>query len=187
MIQTGEWTRLGSAIAMPLDARLISATNVNLHERVQKKLFREDLMYGMNTVSISLPPLRERGEDILILADHFLEIFSARYGKKDCFFTTEARKSLVRHSWPGNVRELQHCIERAVILSSGQSLEADALVQPESASVGRDFQDGMNLSELEKAAVTKAISMHNGNISKAAKELGLTRAALYRRMEKYGL
>ncbi|HZY79688.1 MAG TPA: helix-turn-helix domain-containing protein, partial [Cyclobacteriaceae bacterium] len=155
-------------------------------QMVKEGRFRQDLLYRINTVEIHIPPLAERVDDIPLLAGHFLNYYSRKYRKEVLSIATEAITKLKKYPWPGNVRELQHAIERAVIMADSATLqESDFLFSRK----GNDAPtaDTLNLDEVEKAAVAKAIQLHNGNISKAAEELGLTRASLYRRMEKYGL
>lgn len=185
-LQSRQVTRVGANQPMEVDIRLICATNMPLHQMVKEGKFRQDLLYRINTVEITIPPLCERIDDIPALATHFLSYYSKRYHKDVLTIAPEAINKLKKYPWPGNVRELQHAIERAVIMAdSNQLQESDFLFNRkgnESASV-----DTLNLDEVEKSAVVKAIQLHSGNISKAAEELGLTRASLYRRMEKYGL
>jgi DNA-binding NtrC family response regulator len=185
-LQSRQVTRVGANNAMEVDIRLICATNMPLHEMVKEGKFRQDLLYRINTVEITIPPLCERIEDIPALATHFLNYYSQKYRKEVRSISPEAMNKLKKYAWPGNVRELQHAIERAVIMADSNSLQdTDFLFNrkgSESASL-----DTLNLDEVEKSAVMKAIQLHGGNISKAAEELGLTRASLYRRMEKYGL
>jgi two-component system response regulator HydG len=185
-LQSRQVTRVGANQSMEVDIRLICATNMPLHQMVKEGKFRQDLLYRINTLEITIPPLCERIDDIPALATHFLNYYSKRYHKEVITISPEALNKLKKYAWPGNVRELQHAIERAVIMAdSNQLQESDFLFNRkgnESASL-----DTLNLDEVEKSAVVKAIQLHNGNISKAADELGLTRASLYRRMEKYGL
>jgi DNA-binding NtrC family response regulator len=185
-LQSRQVTRVGANQSMEVDIRLICATNMPLHQMVKEGKFRQDLLYRINTVEITIPPLCERIDDIPALAIHFLSYYSKRYHKEVLTISPEALNKLKKYPWPGNVRELQHSIERAVIMAdSNQLQESDFLFNRkgnESASL-----DTLNLDEVEKSAVVKAIQLHGGNISKAADELGLTRASLYRRMEKYGL
>jgi transcriptional regulator with PAS, ATPase and Fis domain len=179
-------TRVGSNQSMEVDIRLICATNMPLHQMVKEGRFRQDLLYRINTVEVHIPPLGERVDDIPLLANHFLNYYSKKYRKEVLSISPEAMTKLKKYAWPGNVRELQHALERAVIMADSATLqESDFLFSRKSADA-RDT-DSLNLDEVEKAAVAKAIHLHNGNISKAAEELGLTRASLYRRMEKYGL
>ncbi|HEX8060063.1 MAG TPA: sigma-54 dependent transcriptional regulator [Cyclobacteriaceae bacterium] len=185
-LQSRQVTRVGSNNPVDVDIRLICATNMPLSQMVKEGRFRQDLLYRMNTVEIHIPPLAERVDDIPLLANHFLGYYSRKYRKEVLSISTEALTKLKKYPWPGNVRELQHAIERAVIMADSATLqESDFLFSRK----GNDApaSDTLNLDEVEKAAVAKAIQLHNGNISKAAEELGLTRASLYRRMEKYGL
>lgn len=180
--------RLGSNKAVPIDIRLICATNIDISEMVNRNEFRQDLLYRINTVEIHLPPLRERGNDLPLLAEHFLKIYCKKYNKSLKGMNPLTMDKLTKYKWPGNVRELQHCMERAVILS-----DSDVL-QPEDFyfSISRSDDEGIifenyNLETVEKIVIRKAIDKHKGNVSQAANELGLTRASLYRRMEKHGL
>ena len=185
-LQSRQVTRVGSNQALEVDIRLICATNMPLHQMVNEGKFRQDLLYRINTVEITIPPLSDRVDDIPMLATHFLNHYSKKYRKDVLSISPEAMNKLKKYPWPGNVRELQHAIERAVIMADSPTLqESDFLFSRK----GTDeiANDTLNLDEVEKAAVVKAIQLHNGNISKAAEELGLTRASLYRRMEKYGL
>ena len=183
---------LGSSQAIPVDIRLISATNGPLKVLADESRFRKDLIYRINTLEIQVPPLRERGEDIPLLADHFLKFYSAKYHKNIAGLESDAVNKLKGYHFPGNVRELQYSIERAVIMSDQQSIRADDILfspieqQMEEKPLIADFSSH-NLEEMERKAIKSAIDRYNGNISKAAKELGLTRAALYRRLEKYNL
>lgn len=187
-LQNRQVTRLGSHQPISVDVRLICATNQPLYEQVDAGTFRQDLLYRINTVEISMPPLRVRGQDILLLADHFLRTFAEEYSRSVTGFSPEARTELQRHPWPGNVRELRHSIERAVILSEQPIITADDLQLRASANsdVSGAFNT-LNLMEMEQSLIKKAIEDAGGNISHAAKALGITRTALYRRMEKYGL
>jgi len=157
-----------------------------LHQMVKEGTFRQDLLYRINTVEINVPPLCDRVEDIPMLVQHFLTYYSKKYHKQVTSVTATAMDKLKRYAWPGNIRELQHALERAVIMTDSAMLqESDFLL---SRSVNPNSSpDTLNLDEVERAAIVKAMQMHNGNISKAADELGLTRASLYRRMEKYGI
>ncbi|MBS1486403.1 MAG: sigma-54-dependent Fis family transcriptional regulator [Bacteroidetes bacterium] len=185
-LQSRQVTRVGSNQAVEVDIRLVCATNMPLHQMVTEGKFRQDLLYRINTVEINIPPLCDRIDDIPLLAQHFLNFYSRKYHKEVLSIAPEAINKLKKYPWPGNVRELQHAIERAVIMADSNTLqESDFLFSKkgyESPSA-----DSLNLDEVEKQAVIKAIQLHGGNISKAADELGLTRASLYRRMEKYGL
>jgi len=181
-------TRLGSNIAKPVDIRLICATNMPIHDMAAKRKFREDLLYRINTVAIELPPLRERNEDIPLLVDHFLKRYIKKYNKPSKRVSPAALKMLEKYRWPGNVRELRHAIERAVILSDENTLLPAnfPLTAKETPGGGLVF-DKFNLEDVEKVVIRKAVDKHSGNISRAARELGLTRTSLYRRLEKYGI
>jgi DNA-binding NtrC family response regulator len=181
-------TRLGSNIARDIDIRLICATNMPIYDMVARNEFRQDLLYRINTVEIQLPPLRDRREDIPLLADHFLRIFSKKYQKGIKGVNAAALKKLERYHWPGNIRELIHTLERAVILAETHMLQPGDFLFPEMENeVEGVVLDNYNLEAVEKAVIRKALKKYAGNVSHAAKELGLTRTSLYRRMEKYGL
>lgn len=185
-LQSRMVTRVGSNHALPVNIRLICATNMPLHKMVLENTFRQDLLYRINTVEIRVPPLCERIEDIPLLAQHYLGYYAKKYHKHVTTMAPEAMDKLKRYAWPGNIRELQHSIERAVIMTDSATLqESDFLLSRALSSAPSN--NTLNLDEVEKSAIVKALQMHNGNISKAADELGLTRASLYRRMEKYGL
>lgn len=189
-IQNREVTRIGSNKPVHVDLRLISATNMSIHNMVNDGSFRQDLLYRINTVEINLPPLRDRVEDIPLLATHFLDKYSKKYRKDIHGLSEDAVMTLRRYPWPGNIRELQHAIERAIIMSDSHKLESEDfffLSQSKSVSSVENYSDNLNLDEVEKSLIQKAINIHAGNISKAASELGLTRASLYRRLEKHGL
>lgn len=178
--------RLGGTKEIPINVRLICATNADLRGQVQDGTFRQDLFYRINTVEIHIPPLRERGNDIQLLADHFLKTYVRKYGKDIRKIEREARTKLQKYTWPGNVRELQHAIERAVVLCNGDTLYAeDFLLYAPPARETR--QETLNLEELERHAIEKAVQLSGGNMSRAAKLLGITRYALYRKLEKLGL
>jgi DNA-binding NtrC family response regulator len=186
VLQNRQIMRVGSNKIQSIDVRLICATNLDLKEEVRQNRFRQDLLYRMNTVEIQLPPLRDREEDIAILASHYLESYSRKYQKKLKPLSKEVLRKLQLYHWPGNVRELQHALERAVILSDSNELNWTDLIP--SHNIAQEINPkALNLDEMEKTAVEKALKMHAGNISQAAQELGLSRAALYRRMEKYDL
>ena len=188
VLQNREVARVGSNKARPIDIRLICATNMPIHQMVAEKQFRQDLLYRINTVEISLPPLRERIEDIPPLTDRFIELYSKKYKRPLKPITAETLKGLQKYPWPGNVRELEHAVERAVIMCEGNRLESgDFLLPDRHLPPHAVASEQGRLDDVEKAHIRKVISKHGGNISHAAKELGLTRAALYRRLEKYGL
>ncbi|MCB0302392.1 MAG: sigma-54-dependent Fis family transcriptional regulator [Calditrichaeota bacterium] len=188
VIQSRKVTRVGANQARDIDIRLICATNLPILEMVAQKEFRQDLLYRINTVEIHLPPLRERQEDIPLLADHFLRVYATKYRKPPLRLNAATLGKLQKYHWPGNVRELQHAIERAIIMSDTPVLQPGDFFFS-SADSGEDslFFENYNLEEVEKLVIRKAITKHAGNISQAARELGLTRASLYRRLEKYGL
>jgi len=188
VLETRQVTRLGSNKVRDIDIRLICATNMPIYDMVTKKEFRQDLLYRINTVEIKLPPLRERQEDIPLLVDYFLSIFSKKYKKNIERVSSSALAKLQKFHWPGNIRELRHTIERAVILSESQVLQPIDFLFPETREKEEEITfDSYNLEDVEKTIVRKALSKYNGNVTNAARELGLTRTSLYRRMEKYGL
>ena len=186
VIQNRQVTRVGSNKNIPVNIRLVCATNANIYDMVARNIFRQDLLYRINTVEIHLPPLRERGEDIILLSEHFLELYGRKYNKPKMRFSPTTLKKLEKYHWPGNVRELQHAVERAVIMSDSNIIQPSDFSFSLPDSKGSEKQS-INLEEVERNAIKKVISKHGGNISHAARELGLTRAALYRRIEKYGL
>jgi DNA-binding NtrC family response regulator len=187
VIERHEVTRVGANRPIPVDVRLICATNSDLYETVSNNLFRQDLLYRINTVEIHLPPLRERGDDIELLSSHFLKIYSKKYRKSLRGITSAALKKLMHYAWPGNVRELQHAIERAVIMTETPSLEPeDFILSPPRKKSGDLEFETYNLDDIEKQVIEKVMKQNQGNISQAAQELGLTRTSLYRRIEKYG-
>jgi len=187
VIETRESIRVGSNRLISIDIRLICATNRNLKKMVSEGEFREDLLYRINTVEIPVPPLRDRKEDIPLLATYFMERYTRKYQKENLRLPDDVLKKLQHYEWPGNIREFQHTVERAVILSDGK------LLKPTDFQIyGSDDSDetepgSYNLEKMEKRAIDKCIRQYGGNITKAAEELGLTRGALYRRIEKYGL
>ncbi|WP_200976257.1 sigma-54 dependent transcriptional regulator [Echinicola sp. 20G] len=189
VLQKREVTRIGTNKSIPVDIRLICATNMKVHEMVMDNTFRQDLLYRINTVEIFLPPLRERQDDIPLLANHFLKVYAKKYRKNFEGFKPAALQLLQHYSWPGNIRELQHAIERAIIMAEGDELDSRDFffLSSKPATEKVNHNATLNLDEVEKNVIQKAIDKNGGNISKAAKELGLTRASLYRRLEKYGL
>lgn len=185
-LQSRQVTRVGANQPLAVDIRLVCATNMPLAKMVQEGTFRQDLLYRINTVELHVPPLCDRVEDIPLLAQHFLSYYAKKYHKPVIKFSADALDKLKRYAWPGNIRELQHSIERGVIMTDSDTLqESDFLLSRTLTS--SSSSNTLNLDEVEKSAIVRALQMHNGNISKAADELGLTRASLYRRMEKYGL
>jgi DNA-binding NtrC family response regulator len=189
VLQNRQVIRLGTNEPIPIDIRLICATNLPLSELSDESCFRKDLIYRINTVDIMLPPLRKRRSDIMMLAKHFSKLYSNKYLKSALEFDASAEQKLLEYQYPGNIRELQYIIERAVIMSDGQLLSAkDLIFSPIETSVEPDDDNGeLKLSAVEKSTILRVIEKHNGNISRAAKELGLTRTALYRRLSKYNI
>jgi DNA-binding NtrC family response regulator len=189
VLQNRQVTRLGSNESISIDIRLICATNVSLSELANENRFRKDLIYRINTVEIIIPPLRKRGNDIILLAKHFSRIYSNKYLKPIPELAAGAIEKLLNYHYPGNVRELQYIIERAVIMADENLLEADDFIfSPIETTLASDIEPNeMKLSAVEKNTILKVIEKHNGNITKAAKELGLTRTALYRRISKYDI
>jgi DNA-binding NtrC family response regulator len=185
VLETGEIERVGASKTRRVDVRVISATNADLAGEVAAGRFREDLLFRLNTVEIHLPPLRERPEDIPVLAAHFLGRFAERYGKGLDGFDAAAAGELQRHGWPGNVRELAHAVERAALMAAGPRIRADELGLA-GPGPGANLEE-MSIEEVERLLVKKALQRHGGNVSRAAEALGLSRSALYRRMEKFGL
>jgi two-component system response regulator HydG len=189
VLQNRQVTRLGTNKAIDIDIRLICATNLPLSELANEGRFRKDLIYRINTVEINMPPLRRRNEDIVILARHFAKFYASKYLKPAVDFDAAALMKLKSYNYPGNVRELQYTIERAVIMADDQLLRPDDLIFSILETPGDVVADDDNvpLSTLEKNAILRVIEKHNGNITRAAKELGLTRTALYRRLSKYDI
>ena len=189
VLQNRQITRIGSNEIIPIDIRLICATNVSLAELGNENRFRKDLIYRINTVEIMMPPLRKRGSDIILLARHFARLYSNKYMKITPDFDKKAMEKLLGYNYPGNVRELQYTIERAVIMADEEVLQPkDLIFSPlEAPSVSENEPAELKLSAIEKNTILKVIEKHNGNITKAAKELGLTRTALYRRLSKYDI
>jgi DNA-binding NtrC family response regulator len=189
VLETGELERVGSSTTRTVDVRMLSATNADLRAAAASGEFREDLLFRLNTVEIRLPALRERREDIPILAAHFLSRYSARYRRPLSGFEPAALQAILAYPWPGNVRELDHTIERAVLMARGVQLQvADlGLYAATTAGSAQQALDDLSLEAVEAVLVRKALSRSNGNISQAAEALGLSRGALYRRMEKYNL
>ena len=183
-LQSRQIVRVGGNKSIPVDIRLISATNKDLFQSVHEGEFREDLLYRINTIHIEVPPLRERSEDIKLLAEFFLDKFSKKYNKPDMVLSDKAIKKLENYSWPGNVRELQHAIEKAVILSDSNILE-DYDFHTRRADDRNSVIDSITIEEMEKILIEKSLKKHNKNISIVADELGITRPTLYSKMKKY--
>jgi two-component system, NtrC family, response regulator HydG len=188
VLQNRQIIRLGTNEPVPIDIRLICATNIPISELANENRFRKDLIYRINTVEIIVPPLRKRDSDILLLAKHFSKVYSSKYLKSDLSFDRSAAEKLMNYHYPGNVRELQYTIERAVIMAEDTALTArDIIFSPIESAPVQTEELHTNLSAVEKNTILRVIEKHNGNISKAAKELGITRTALYRRLSKYDI
>jgi two-component system, NtrC family, response regulator HydG len=188
ILQNRQVTKLGSSEARPVDIRLVCATNIPLQQLADESRFRKDLIYRINTVEITLPPLRQRGNDILLLADYFADIYAKKYSKAAIQIDEKGKEKLSNYHYPGNVRELQYAIERAVIMVEADIISADDIIfSPlENTNENKPVVD-TNLSLMEKNTIQRVVEKHNGNITRAAKELGLTRTALYRRLSKYDM
>jgi DNA-binding NtrC family response regulator len=189
VLETGEFERLGSSRSRRVDVRLLSATNADPGAEVAAGRFREDLLFRINTVHIHLPPLRERGEDIQLLAMDFLRRYANRYRRPVCGFEDAAVRALLSHPWPGNVRELDHVVQRAVLLASGENIAVSELgfaAQTASAALAANARS-LNLEQAEREVIRKALEHVQGNVAEAAKQLGLSRSSLYRRLQKYGM
>jgi DNA-binding NtrC family response regulator len=188
VLETGEFERVGSSKTQKVNVRLLSATNADLHAEVAQGRFRQDLLFRLNTVEIRLPPLRDRLEDIPVLAEHFLKLHRERYRRPIMGFTPEALDALRHHLWPGNVRELDHVVERAVLMSPGNIVTAFdlALEATPDARLSARLEE-MSLEDAERLLIKKALARFEGNANRAAEALGLSRSALYRRLQKYGL
>ncbi len=199
VLQSREVTRIGANQPVPIDVRIISATNLPLHDLLiepegmpadtgGKRYFRQDLFYRLNTVEISLPPLRERKEDIPVLIEHYLDLYKKKYQKPTLKINKNTLDKLQQYRWPGNVRELRHATERAVILCETNKLKStDFLPDMRTPVDTAKTSDSYNIQDVEKTAIDQAIRKHNGNLSQAAQELGMGRSTLYRKMKKYGL
>ena len=186
VIETGEFERVGSSKTLHANVRIISATNANLVDEVAAGRFRQDLLFRLNTIEIALPPLRDRREDIIPLANNFLRMHAQRYRKKLVGFDETARDRLLQHSFPGNVRELDHVIERAILMARGSHLKAADLGLTTGGGESKGLEE-MSLEEVEAFLIKKALARNNGNARKAAEALGLSRSAFYRRLQQYGL
>lgn len=186
-LERREVVPVGANTPIPIDVRVISATNLPRRDLADESIFRQDLLYRLNTVEIELPPLRDRAQDIAMLAGHFTRIYARKYGRIIRGIAPETLAALSGYPWPGNVRALRHAVERAVILAESDVLTVDDFNLAVDANGSGDAAGGTTLAEMERAAIADALKRHTGNISRAAKELGITRTSLYRRMEKYGL
>ena len=182
-LERREISRLGSTQVTSIDVRLLCATNADIHTEVAEGRFREDLLYRINTIEITIPPLRELGEDIILLAEHFLHTYANKYNKVVKTLNRDARQKLLRHTWPGNVRELMHAVERAVLLAKGSALCAQDFVLNETSRRTAQTQT-LNLERLEQEAIERAMQIAGGNVTRAAELLGITRFALYRKLNK---
>lgn len=189
VLQNRQVSRVGSNDVVDIDIRLICATNLPIVELANENNFRKDLIYRINTVEIEVPPLRKRRDDIMLLAKHFSAIYASKYLKPEPEFDSKAVDKLMQYHFPGNVRELQYTMERAVIMSEGKTLSSsDLIFSPLESAVKAETEHAeLNLGVVEKNTILRVIEKHHGNISKAAKELGLTRTALYRRLNKYDI
>ena len=185
VLETGEFERLGSSRTRRVDVRILTATNANLPAEVAAGRFRQDLLFRLNTIEIGVPPLRERREDIPALGQHFLRLHAQRYRKGPLAFDAAALKALLDHPWPGNVRELDHAVERAALLAQGETVHAADLGLRRDAGAAMPL-DEMSLEDVEGVLIQKAMVRYGGNVSHAARALGLSRSSLYRRLEKHG-
>jgi len=187
-LEQREVVPVGANKPVPIDVRVVAATNMSPDQLADEKRFRQDLLFRLNTIEIALPPLRERREDVPILLDHYLGLYTRKYDKPDRALPTAVSEALVRHDWPGNVRALRHAAERAVIMAEGQAYRIEDFPLPtRSSTLLTVAGETLNLDQLEKQMIERALRMHHFNVSLAAAELGLSRGALYRRMEKHGL
>jgi DNA-binding NtrC family response regulator len=186
VLETGEFERVGSSRTRRVDVRVLSATNADLHQEVAAGRFRQDLLFRLNTIEIRVPPLRERPEDIPVLAQHFLKQHVRRYRKPVGGFEPAALRALAEHGWPGNVRELDHVVERAVLMAAGPAIRVADLGLRAGGEAVRGVEE-MSLEEVEVLLIKKALAREGGNVSRAADALGLSRSALYRRLQRYGL
>ena len=187
VLQTGEYHPVGSSRVRRADVRFLAATNVDVAKEVAEGRFREDLLYRLNTVEIHLPPLRERREDIPRLAAHFAQRLQARHGQPARSFSADAMRALLEHPWPGNVRELEHVVERALLLAQGPLVEPEDLALRGPGGQGDARFEQMTLEEVERHLIQRALARTSGQVSEAAKALGLSRSALYRRLQHHGL
>ncbi|MGH7524044.1 MAG: sigma-54-dependent transcriptional regulator, partial [Gemmatimonadales bacterium] len=186
VLQTGEFERVGTSRTRKVDVRILAATNADVRAEVAAGRFREDLFFRLNTVELHLPPLRERREDIPLLARHFLSQFAARYRRDVTGFSPDGMRALLEYTWPGNVRELAHAVERATLLAERDVVRAVDLSFAPTVGASRPI-DQMSLEDVERLLITKALERYSGNVSLAAQALGLSRSALYRRLQRHGL
>jgi len=186
-LQNRKISKIGSTQEIPIDIRLISATNKDIHKMVADGSFREDLLYRINTINIELPPLRKRGNDIILLSHFFLSKYAQKYGKPSLTITDDAEQDLLKYSWPGNVRELQHCMEKAVILAESNQLDKlNFSLNKKTSGTESDLHEN-TLEEMEKKMIISHLNKYKGNMSQVSKSLGITRPTLYNKMKKYGL
>lgn len=184
-LQNREITRVGTNRKIPVDIRLITASNQDLSALVKQGAFREDLLYRINTIHLTLPPLRERGEDVLLLTDFFLKKYCAKYKRPGLKIQDQALHKLRSYAWPGNIRELQHTIEKAVILCEGEEIKAKNILSRQSP--GTPFNDNPNLTEIEKSVIEATIARNNGNLRASAEQLGISRQTLYNKIKRFNL
>jgi len=187
VLETGDLERVGSSATRRVNVRVLAATNADVNAEAAAGRFRQDLLFRLNTIEIHIPPLRDRKEDVDLLAHHFLHGYAQRYRKNISGFDPAAIKALHEHAWPGNVRELDHAVERGVLLSPGPSVRAADLGLRAQAAGGPAKLEEMSLDEVERYLIQRTLSRHEGNVSQAAKALGLSRSAMYRRLQKHGL
>jgi DNA-binding NtrC family response regulator len=187
VLETGELERVGSSSTRRVNVRVLAATNAEITSEAASGRFRQDLLFRLNTIEIHLPPLRERREDIPLLAHHFLRGYAQRYRKSISGFDPGATQLLLEHPWPGNVRELDHAVERGVLLAQGQLVRSADLGLRTGGAGGTMRLEEMSLDEVERHLIQRTLSRHDGNVSQAAKALGLSRSAMYRRLQKHGL
>jgi transcriptional regulator with PAS, ATPase and Fis domain len=185
VLQNREITKVGSDLPIPIDIRLVSATNKPVLNMIKESQFREDLLYRINTIQIEIPPLRDRTDDIPVLADHFLDEFSVKYNKGPFEISRKAYENLIKHPWYGNIRELKHTIEKAVILSDERLLNTESFFTDLKPASHFADSDNLNLAENEKALIIRALEKCKGNVSMTAKRLGINRSTLYEKMKKY--
>lgn len=187
VIQNKEVTPVGGAKPLPIDVRIICATNQNIHEMVTNSMFREDLLYRINTIQIDLPPLRLRGDDITLIANYYLQKHAEKYGKKNLTFSDSSINQLMEYHWPGNIRELSHTVERAVIMCEEKIITpGDLFLKKHDDSINL-IEKPLRLNEAEKIVIASSIKRNNGNISAVSKELGIGRQTLYRKIKEYGI
>lgn len=187
VLETGELERVGSSSTRRVNVRVLAATNADVSSEATSGRFRQDLLFRLNTIEIHLPPLRERREDIALLAHHFLRGYAQRYRKSISGFDPGATQLLHEHPWPGNVRELDHAVERGVLLAQGQLVRSADLGLRSGSAGGTVRLEEMSLDEVERHLIQRTLARHDGNVSQAAKALGLSRSAMYRRLQKHGL